>query len=83
MITNKRILNKIEVALDEIRPYLKTDGGDISLVEVTDDYIVKVKLLGACGSCHVSMLTLKNGVEIAVKNAVPKVKEVIEVGSLS
>ena len=83
MITNKRILNKIEVALDEIRPYLKTDGGDISLVEVTDDYIVKVKLLGACGSCHVSMMTLKNGVELAIKNAVPKVKEVIEVGSLS
>ena len=83
MITNKRILNKIEVALDEIRPYLKTDGGDISLVEVTDDYIVKVKLLGACESCHVSMMTLKNGVETAIKNAVPKVKKVIEVGSLS
>jgi Fe-S cluster biogenesis protein NfuA len=83
MITNKRILNKIEGALDEIRPYLKTDGGDISLVEVTDDYIVKVKLLGACGSCHVSMMTLKNGVELAIKNAVPKVKEVIEVGSVS
>ena len=83
MITNKRILNKIEGALDDIRPYLKTDGGDISLVEVTDDYIVKVKLLGACGSCHVSMMTLKNGVELAIKNAVPKVKEVIEVGSLS
>jgi Fe-S cluster biogenesis protein NfuA len=83
MITNKRILNKIEGALDEIRPYLKTDGGDISLVEVTDDYIVKVKLLGACGSCHVSMMTLKNGVELAIKNAVPKVKEVVEVGSVS
>ncbi len=83
MITNKRILNKIEGALDEIRPYLKTDGGDISLIEVTDDYIVKVRLLGACQSCHVSMMTLKNGVELAVKNAVPKVKEVIEVGSLS
>ena len=82
MITNRRILNKIEGALDEIRPYLKTDGGDISLVEVTDDYIVRVKLLGACGSCNVSMMTLKNGVELAVKNAVPKVKEVIEVGSL-
>lgn len=83
MITNKRILNKIEAALDEIRPYLKTDGGDISLVEITDDYIVKVKLLGACESCHVSMMTLKNGVEISIKNAVPKVKEVIEVGSAS
>ena len=82
MIKSKRIINKIEGALDEIRPYLQTDGGDISLVEVTDDYTVKVKLSGACETCHVSMMTLKNGVEIAVKNAVPKVKKVIEVGSL-
>ena len=81
MITNKRIINKIEAALDEIRPYLKTDGGDISLVEITDDYTVKVKLMGACETCHVSMMTLKNGVEVAVKNAVPKVKKVIEVSS--
>ena len=80
MITSKRILNKIEGALDEIRPYLQTDGGDISLVEVSDDYIVKVKLSGACETCHVSMMTLKNGVEIAVKKAVPKVKKVIEIG---
>jgi|TARA_B110000438_G_scaffold87680_1_gene87154 Fe-S cluster biogenesis protein NfuA len=82
LITSKRILNKIEAALDEIRPYLQTDGGDISLVEVSDDYIVKVKLSGACETCHVSMMTLKNGVEVAVKNAVPKVKKVIEIGSL-
>ena len=82
MITSKRILNKIEAALDKIRPYLQTDGGDISLVEVSDDYIVKVKLSGACETCHVSMMTLKNGVEVAVKNAVPKVKKVIEIGSL-
>ncbi len=83
MITNKRIVNKIEAALDEIRPYLKTDGGDISLVEITDDYTVKVKLMGACETCHVSMMTLKNGVEIAVKNAVPKVKKVVEVNSIN
>tara|TARA_B110000438_G_scaffold194908_1_gene186547 strand:+ start:2485 stop:2733 length:249 start_codon:yes stop_codon:yes gene_type:complete len=82
VITSKRIINKIEGALDEIRPYLQTDGGDISLVEVTDDYTVKVKLSGACETCHVSMMTLKNGVEIAVKNAVPKVKQVIEISSL-
>lgn len=82
MITSKRIINKIEGALDEIRPYLQTDGGDISLVEVTDDYTVKVKLSGACETCHVSMMTLKNGVEIAVKNAVPKVKKVVEISSL-
>ena len=81
MITNKRIINKVEAALDEIRPYLRTDGGDISLVEITDDYTVKVKLMGACETCHVSMMTLKNGVEVAVKNAVPKVKKVIEITS--
>ena len=81
MITNKRIINKVEAALDEIRPYLRTDGGDISLVEITDDYTVKVKLMGACETCHVSMMTLKNGVEVAVKNAVPKVKKVIEISS--
>ena len=83
MITNKRIINKIEAALDEIRPYLKTDGGNISLVEITDDYTVKVKLMGACETCHVSMMTLKNGVEVAVKNAVPKVKKVVEVTSIN
>ena len=82
MITSKKILNKIEAALDEIRPYLKKDGGDIDLIEVSDDYVVKVKLLGTCESCHVSMMTLKNGVEIAVKNAVPKVKEVIEISTI-
>ena len=54
---------------------------DISLVEITDDYTVKVKLMGACETCHVSMMTLKNGVEVAVKNAVPKVKKVIEISS--
>ena len=83
MITSKRIINKIEAALDEIRPYLRSDGGDISLVEITDDYIVKVKLMGACQTCHVSMMTLKNGVEVAVKNAVPKVKQVVEVCGLA
>ena len=82
MITNKRIINKIEAALDEIRPYLKSDGGDISLVEITDDYIVKVKLMGACETCHVSMMTLKNGVEVAIKNAVPKVKKVVDTTNL-
>ena len=83
MITNKKIINKVEAALDEIRPYLRTDGGDISLIEIADDYTVKVKLMGACETCHVSMMTLKNGVEVAVKNAVPKVKKVVEIGSLN
>ena len=82
IITDEKILNKIERALDEIRPYLEADGGDINLVEVTDEFVVKVKLIGACETCNISMQTLKNGVEIVVKRAVPEVKEVIEITSL-
>ena len=82
IITDKNIIDKIEEALTTIRPYLESDGGDINLVEVTDDMVVKVKLVGACSSCDVSMMTLKNGVEVAIKSAVPEVKEVIDVTSL-
>ena len=79
VITDKKIIDKIEKALTKIRPFLNEDGGDISLVEVTQDMVVKVELTGACSRCNVSMMTLKNGVEVAVKNAVPEVKEVIDV----
>ncbi|MEC7863547.1 MAG: NifU family protein [Bacteroidota bacterium] len=82
IITNKKIITKIENALTEIRPFLESDGGDIHFVELTDDWVVKVKLIGACSSCNISMMTLKNGVEVVVKTAVPKVKEVIAVSSL-
>ena len=79
IITDEKILNKIQKALDEIRPYLEADGGDINFIELTDNWVVKVKLVGACSSCNISMMTLKNGVEMAVKRAVPEVKEVKEV----
>ena len=82
IITDEKILNKIERALDEIRPFLEADGGDINFIELTDNWVVKVKLVGACSSCNISMMTLKNGVEMAVKRAVPEVKEVIEISSL-
>ena len=82
IITDKKILSKIEVALEEIRPFLEADGGDINFIELTDNWVVKVKLIGACSSCNISMMTLKNGVEMAVKRAVPEVKEVIEITSL-
>ena len=82
IITDEKILNKIDRALDEIRPYLEADGGDINLVEITDKMVVKVKLLGACSSCNVSMMTMKSGVEQAIKRAVPEVKEVIDITSL-
>ena len=82
IITDEKILNKIKKALDEIRPFLEADGGDINFIELTDNWVVKVKLVGACSSCNISMMTLKNGVEMAVKRAVPEVKEVIEITSV-
>ena len=75
-------MTKIEGALAEIRPFLESDGGDINFIELTDDWIVKVKLIGACSSCNISMMTLKNGVEVVVKKAVPEVKEVVEISTL-
>jgi Fe-S cluster biogenesis protein NfuA len=79
MKSKEEITQGVAASIETIRPYLQNDGGDISLVEVTDDFIVKVKLLGACGSCPYSIMTLKNGVEQAVKRDVPEIKEVVAV----
>lgn len=68
---------RINETIAMVRPYLVADGGDIQFVELTDDMVVKVQLLGACGSCPYSIQTLKNGVEQAVKKQVPEVKEVV------
>ena len=70
---------KVQKVLDEIRPHLKADGGDAELVEVTDDGIVKLRLLGACGHCPMSIMTLKMGIEKRIKDQVPDIKEVIAV----
>lgn len=75
----EEIVKKIQASIDEVRPYLQADGGDISLVEVTPDFVVKVKLLGACGCCPHSIQTLKLGVEDKLKRDVPQVKEVVAV----
>lgn len=69
-------LEKIEIALQSIRPFLQRDGGDVELVEVTKDNVVRVRLLGACESCSMSTMTLRAGIEEAVKNAIPEVKSV-------
>ena len=68
---------KIEAALKKIRPMLQADGGDIELVDVSKDGVVKVKLTGACGCCPMSQITLKNAVEQRLKKEVPGIKEVI------
>ncbi len=67
---------KVEKALNEIRPMLQMEGGDVELVELTDDGIVKVRLKGACGSCPMSTYTLKLGIERRLKEQIPEVKEV-------
>ena len=68
---------KVEAALKKIRPMLQADGGDIELVEVTKDGVVKVKLTGACGCCPMSQMTLKTAVEERLKKEVPGIKEII------
>ena len=67
---------QVEQALDKIRPFLQRDGGDIQLIDVTDDGVVKVQLTGACHGCPMSQMTLKQGVERALMKEVPGVKEV-------
>ena len=74
----KELKENIEKALTEIRPFLEADGGNISLVSVNDD-IVKVQLEGACISCTVNQMTLKNGVEATIKKYAPQIQEVISV----
>ncbi len=74
---NKEELSKkVTNIIDQIRPYLQQDGGDIKFIEITDDNVVNVELLGACGSCPYSTMTLKNGVETAVLKALPEIKSV-------
>ena len=68
--------NRIEEALDKIRPYLMADGGSVRLQNVTSDLVVELELLGACGSCPMSTMTLRAGIEQALKRAVPKISRV-------
>jgi len=67
------LTKRVEEALEQIRPYLQADGGNVSLLEITDDMIVKLELLGACKSCSMSMMTLKAGIEETIKRAVPEI----------
>ncbi len=70
------LIKKVENVIDQIRPYLEADGGNIRFHSLTEDNIVMVELLGACGSCPMSHMTLKSGVEQAMKKAIPEIKAV-------
>jgi Fe-S cluster biogenesis protein NfuA len=70
------LIQKIINVINQIRPYLEADGGNIQFVNVTDDYVVNVELQGACSHCAMSTMTLKNGVEEAMRKAIPQIKSV-------
>lgn len=80
--TLDEITRKIEASLDSIRPYLKADGGNVRINEITSDHIVRLEFEGACGNCSMSAMTFKAGVEAAIKRDVPEVKS-IEVVNLT
>jgi len=74
-----KLNQKVQNVIDQVRPYLQQDGGDISFIEITDDNVVNVELIGACGACPFSTMTLKNGVEATLKKIIPEVKEVVAI----
>lgn len=72
----EELTKKIEASLDSIRPYLKADGGDVRVSEITPEYLVKLEFTGTCGNCSMSTMTFKAGVEAAIKRDVPEVKSI-------
>lgn len=73
------LTSKVQNVIEQLRPYLQADGGDIQFIELTEDLTVKVELQGACGTCPYSLMTLKNGVEQAVIKAIPEIKAVEQI----
>ena len=80
-MTTEELRLNVEKALDEIRPFLQTDGGDISLLSIEDDKFVRVQLQGACVGCSVNQMTLKSGVEMTIKKYAPQIERVLNIQS--
>ncbi len=76
MTVNTELEQKVKNVIEQIRPYLQADGGDVEFIELTEDNTVNIRLLGMCGNCPHSQMTLKNGIEAAVKRALPEIKSV-------
>lgn len=83
MLNKKELTEKVNVALEQLRPYLNEDGGDMELVDITDEGVVQVRLLGACSDCSMSLMTLKAGLEEAVKKVAPEITAVVAVDTPS
>lgn len=78
-MTEQELTTRVEKALDEIRPFLQNDGGDIALVSIVDQKVVNIQLLGACVNCSVNQMTLKMGVEMTIKKHAPQIEKVISI----
>jgi len=78
-MTSEELKLNVEKALDEIRPFLESDGGNISLISIENDNLVKVQLEGACVGCNVNQMTLKSGVELTIKKYAPQIEQVINI----
>jgi Fe-S cluster biogenesis protein NfuA len=76
MSTVEELTKKIESSLNSIRPYLKADGGDVKVSHITEDHVVQLEFVGACGNCSMSTMTFKAGVEAAIKRDVPEIKSI-------
>ncbi len=74
---------KIEIALDSLRPYLKVDGGNVEIVEITDDMILKIKWLGNCEFCSMSAMTMKAGVEETIKSKIPEIQSIVAINGVN
>lgn len=77
MNSSESILERIEQALEQVRPYLNTDGGDVKVEELTADNVLKIRLIGACGTCPQSYMTFKTGIETSIMQAVPEITKII------
>lgn len=77
-IQNADLMSKVEAAIDQLRPFLQADGGDVELLEIDKDMVATVRLLGACRTCNISQMTMKAGIEEAVKRAVPQITAVVD-----
>ena len=75
-VNNDQLIEKIERSLDSMRPYLAADGGNVRVLDISDDKVVRLELLGSCGSCPMSAMTFKGGLEEAVLRAVPEINRV-------
>ena len=82
MRSKEDLIKLVTISIEALRPFLNDDGGDMELIDITDDGIVQVKLLGACSSCSMSMMTLKAGLEEAILKVAPEIKGVVSIDNL-